>query len=1167
GSGGTYAASPAGNIGDQIYLGGAGGNSGTSGSGGGGGGAGSSAVGKAAANNTAGGTTATNGGAGGAGGTTTSNGNPGSSAASNFGGGGSGAVTTANGGSQTGGAGRQGLVIVSWSSCPTYALSSLSSNTVCGTGNGATVNLSGTAANLQIGIYTVTYNLTGANTTTAATASMTVTSAGSGSFTSAALNTAGSTTITITQLQSGGANGCTSNISSNNVTTFTVGAIPTASINGTTTGCGSVTLTASGGTTYLWNGGSTNTSATNTFTTSGTYTVTITSSAGCTATASQNVTVNTIPTATVSGATTACGSVTLTASGGNTYSWSGGSATTSAVNTFTASGTYTVTVTSASGCTDTETSNITVNAAPTTSISGATTGCGSVTLTASGSGTFLWNGGNSATNATNTFGVSGNYQVVVTAENGCTASASQLVTISPGPSVVNAGSDVAICSGESTVLNGSSVGALLCNDSTTYSASPGIAIPDNNLTGITSIINVPVSCGSAGEIVSVTLSVSHTYTADLDIYLKSPAGDSIALVLDQGGAGDGFNGAVFRTNGAALSTIPTNAAATGSYIPQQAFANLGSSSTIGNWTLRIVDDAAQDQGTLTSWSIEVKTNASSNSPVTYSWSPATGLNATNIAGPTATPSATTTYTLTATSAGCSVTDQVVVTVNEKPSAPAAGNASRCGSGVVTISATPSPGETIDWYAGATGGSTLSSGSTTYTNPSISFTTVYYAEAINISTGCVSETRTALSAIVNSVPIASISNNNGLALSCAIPSTTLTASGGASYLWNAGATTAGIDVTTAGTFTVTVTGSNGCTATTSASASLNNSPPTAGITNNTGSSELTCSRTSISLTASGGGAYSWDSSLGSSETISISNPGTYSVTVTSGNGCTDTETIEITQNISAPIASISNNNGLALNCIVTSTTLTANGGTSYLWNAGATTAGINVTTAGTLTVTVTGSNGCTATTTESTTLDNKIPTVEIQNNTGTTQLTCNVPSITLTATGGTSYFWSTGSTNSTLTISNQGIYTVIVTGLNGCTASESINLSSNLTAPAATIIPAGSTTICAGSAVGLQASSGSSYLWSSGAQTQTIQVAGGTYTVTITGSNGCTAVSSSTTVTEETQIQANAGTDLIDCDGTFNLSANSPGNLNSNWSVVSGIANISDPASPNSTVIL
>ena len=99
---------------------------------------------------------------------------------------------------------------------------------------------------------------------------------------------------------------------------------------------------------------------------------------------------------------------------------------------------------------------------------------------------------------------------------------------------------------------------------------------------------------------------------------------------------------------------------------------------------------------------------------------------------------------------------VAVTVNALPATPSAGNNSRCLTGSVSISATPASGETIDWYAASSGGSSLSSGSSSYNTGSISSTTTYYAEARNSSTGCVSATRTAVTANINPLPDATIS---------------------------------------------------------------------------------------------------------------------------------------------------------------------------------------------------------------------------------------------------------------------------------------------------------------------------------------------------------------------------------------------------------------------------
>jgi hypothetical protein len=96
------------------------------------------------------------------------------------------------------------------------------------------------------------------------------------------------------------------------------------------------------------------------------------------------------------------------------------------------------------------------------------------------------------------------------------------------------------------------------------------------------------------------------------------------------------------------------------------------------------------------------------------------------------------------------------TVNQIPSSPTGIDGSRTGSGTVAISGSVSTGETIDWYAGSTGGSPLTggTGTTSFTTPSISSTTVYYAETRNTSTSCISANRTAVTATIQAP------NNNG-----------------------------------------------------------------------------------------------------------------------------------------------------------------------------------------------------------------------------------------------------------------------------------------------------------------------------------------------------------------------------------------------------------------------
>ena len=95
-------------------------------------------------------------------------------------------------------------------------------------------------------------------------------------------------------------------------------------------------------------------------------------------------------------------------------------------------------------------------------------------------------------------------------------------------------------------------------------------------------------------------------------------------------------------------------------------------------------------------------------------------------------------------------NEVTLSVNAIPAAPGAVNASSCGPGSLIIAATAATGETIDWYAAATGGTPLVSGSLTFNTGVLTGTTQYYAETRNTSSGCVSVSRTAVSAIINAI---------------------------------------------------------------------------------------------------------------------------------------------------------------------------------------------------------------------------------------------------------------------------------------------------------------------------------------------------------------------------------------------------------------------------------
>ncbi|RRB00020.1 beta strand repeat-containing protein, partial [Larkinella rosea] len=138
--------------------------------------------------------------------------------------------------------------------------------------------------------------------------------------------------------------------------------------------------------------------------------------------------------------------------------------------------------------------------------------------------------------------------------------------------------------------------------------------------------------------------------------------------------------------------------------------------------------------------------------------------------------------------------------------------------------------------------------------------------------------------INEIPSApsAVITPSSATLTCASPALSLTASGGSTYRWEDSSTNPIRAITSAGTYSVTVTAGNGCTAAANVVIEEDRQAPSAVISPS--SATLTCASPALSLTASGGSTYRWeDSSTNPMRTITSA--GTYSVTVTAGNGCT------------------------------------------------------------------------------------------------------------------------------------------------------------------------------------------------------------------------------------------------------------------------------------------
>ncbi len=170
-----------------------------------------------------------------------------------------------------------------------------------------------------------------------------------------------------------------------------------------------------------------------------------------------------------------------------------------------------------------------------------------------------------------------------------------------------------------------------------------------------------------------------------------------------------------------------------------------------------------------------------------------------------------------------------------------------------------------------------------------------------------------------------------------------------------------------------------------------------------------------------------------------------------------------------------------------------------WNTGASTQSIAVSTSGNYSVVVTDANGCSATDDVNVTVHPN-PTVDL----GMDQQTCAGGSITLDAGNtGSTYLWSNGSTSQSITVSTSGNYSVVVTDANGCSATDDVNVTVH---PNPTVDLGMDQETCAGGSITLDAgNTGSTYLWNTGASTQSITVsASGNYSVFVTDANGCSA---------------------------------------------------------------
>ena len=418
---------------------------------------------------------------------------------------------------------------------------------------------------------------------------------------------------------------------------------------------------------------------------------------------------------------------------------------------------------------------------------------------------------------------------------------------------------------------------------------------------------------------------------------------------------------------------------------------------------------------------------------------------------------------------CLLSDTIHIS-SSNPSANFASFVPACGTTAIFTNLSQN-GATCQWDFGDSSSSTLSSPIHTYSS------TGQYTVTLIVSNACGSDTS---AHVVNVQPPPAVAAGmSAIAAGCtgSVIGFTNTSSNASTYAWDFGdgntSTLASPSHTylNAGMYTVTLIASASCASDTVTQTVLIAPAPAAQISG----SDTICQGQTVTLTASGGGSYQWSGGATDTTaaiTISPQTTTTYYVTVSDSlcSGAPDTFTVIVQPGGNALIS------GPDTICTGQSATLSASGGSSYQWSGGssATTSSITVSPFSTTTYYVTAGTGNCAGPPDTLTLT--VLPAPVSNVSGNTTI-CQGQSTTLTATGGGTYQWSGGATDTTaaITVSPSATTTYFVTVSNGfCTSAFASITVTVVPSPTVTIV--GSTMLCPGGSSTLTGFGASTYVW-------------------------------------------------------------------------------------------
>lgn len=741
--------------------------------------------------------------------------------------------------------------------------------------------------------------------------------------------------------------------------------VPVANNNGPFCPATTIQLNAAGGTTYSWVGPNGFNSALQNPTipncsvaNSGIYTVTVTGAGGCTATATTNVSVNSILAIVINSNSPVCegGSLQLTgpALAGANYSWSGPGAYSSVVQspvinaiTLAGAGNYTLDVVDANGCTGTATLNVVVNPLPIPNASNTGPFCEgtNLQLNAGGGTSYAWSGPSGYnSNLQNpaigncTLAMGGQYTVVVSDANNCTASANTNVVVNAAP-VGNASNTGPYCEGDNINLNvaggasyswtGPAVFSSVLQNPVINSCTPAMA---GNYSVVITGANSCTSTSNTTVIVNVLPAGNVSNTGP---YCE---GDNIVL---NAGGGNAYSWTGPNAFASALQNPVINASTVNNSGNYNVVITNASNCSVSLNTNVVVNPTPVITCTNTGpYCLGNTIQLNSTGGTSYSWTGPLGYTSLtqNPSLSNATVAMAGNYSVLVTDAsGCTNTAVTAVAVNTSLLINAGYSGQVCEGQNVTFNSTFIAGGVYSWTG--PGGYNNSTQNPTINNVNLSQAGQY--DLVVTAGGCTGNASVNVSILPS--PVSSASNTGPY---CEGDLIQLSSGGGPSYSWSGPALynsvlqNPGINNSVpanSGVYIVTVTGANGCTSTASTNVVVNPEPVVT-----IQSNSPYCEGSNVSLSANGGVGYQWtgpngylaSGSTASITQIGLSGAGNYTVVVTDGIGCTADESVNVVVNpLPVPLFSSNSLQGCEPLCVQLSDNSTASAGiTQWEWRA-------------------------------------------------------------------------------------------------------------------------------------------------------------------------------------------------------------------------------------------